>query len=72
MRYISLLRGINVGGNKKVKMAELKDVYLSLGFEDVQTYIQSGNVLFSVRKIASKKLEKRIKDAICTEHLGMM
>jgi uncharacterized protein (DUF1697 family) len=38
--YISMLRGINVGGRKKVKMVELKGLYESLGFSDVKTYIQ--------------------------------
>lgn len=46
MTYIALLRGINVGGNRIVKMAELKNVLLALGLKDVKTYIQSGNVLF--------------------------
>lgn len=44
--YIALLRGINVGGRNKIKMAELKDMFQSMGFNAVQTYIQSGNVLF--------------------------
>lgn len=44
--YIALLRGINVGGNKKLKMADLKMTFESLGFGQVQTYIQSGNILF--------------------------
>jgi len=44
--YISLLRGINVSGQKKIKMAALKVVYESLKFEHVKTYIQSGNVVF--------------------------
>jgi uncharacterized protein (DUF1697 family) len=44
--YISLLRGINVSGQKKIKMAALKIVYESLKFEHVKTYIQSGNVVF--------------------------
>ena len=44
--YISMLRGINVGGAKSIKMADLKDLYESLGFQDVTTYIQSGNVIF--------------------------
>lgn len=44
--YISLLRGINVGGNKKIRMAELKMLYESLGFTNVQTLLQSGNVVF--------------------------
>lgn len=45
--YVALLRGINVGGHNKVKMADLKKMFESLGFDSVQTYIQSGNVLFS-------------------------
>lgn len=44
--YIALLRGINVGGKNIIKMAELKKVFESIGLCDVQTYIQSGNVLF--------------------------
>ncbi len=44
--YIALLRGINVGGKNKIKMAELKKLFESLGFKQVQTYIQSGNVVF--------------------------
>lgn len=43
---ISLLRGINVGGNKKIKMAELKALYEALGFSNVRTLLQSGNVVF--------------------------
>jgi len=46
MRYLSLLRGINVAGQKKIKMVDLKALYEGLGFTNVQTYIQSGNVVF--------------------------
>lgn len=45
--YIGLLRGINVGGHKKIKMADLKLLFETIGFIDVTTYIQSGNVVFS-------------------------
>lgn len=45
-RWIALLRGINVGGHHKVPMAELRAVVESLGYDDVATYIQSGNVVF--------------------------
>lgn len=45
--YIALLRGINVGGHKKILMSDLKKLFESLGFRDVRTYIQSGNVVFS-------------------------
>jgi uncharacterized protein (DUF1697 family) len=44
--FVALIRGINVGGKKKIAMAELRSLFSSLGFEDVVTYIQSGNVVF--------------------------
>jgi uncharacterized protein (DUF1697 family) len=44
--YISILRGINVGGQKPVQMTTLKKIFEELGFQNVQTYIQSGNVVF--------------------------
>lgn len=44
--FISLLRGINVSGQKKIKMVDLIDLYHSLKFTDVKTYVQSGNVIF--------------------------
>lgn len=44
--FIAFLRGINVGGNTILPMAKLKDICTDLGFENVRTYIQSGNVLF--------------------------
>ena len=47
MRYIALLRGINVGGNTMIKMAELKAAFeKECGFENVVTYINSGNIAF--------------------------
>ena len=48
MRYIALLRGINVGGNTKVPMPELKELFEELAYENVKTYINSGNVAFDV------------------------
>jgi len=47
MKMISLLRGINVSGQKKIKMADLRALYEDWGFSDVSSYIQSGNVIFS-------------------------
>ncbi len=44
--YVALLRGINVGGKNKVSMADLRAVCLGLGYDNVETYIQSGNVVF--------------------------
>lgn len=48
--YIALLRGINVGGNNKISMAELKTAFSEAGFANVSTYINSGNVIFSSSK----------------------
>jgi len=44
--YVALLRGINLGGHKIVKMDQLRKTFEELGFADVKTYIQSGNVVF--------------------------
>ena len=51
--HVALLRGINVGGNNKVAMADLREVVASLGHTGVSTYIQSGNVLFTAREGAA-------------------
>ena len=56
MKYIALLRGINVGGNNKVSMAELKKCFEKLGFTNVSTYINSGNVIFETNKASNAKL----------------
>lgn len=45
--YVGLLRGVNVGGNKKMPMADLRSLIEGLGFSEVSTYIQSGNIIFS-------------------------
>ncbi len=58
--YISLLRGINVSGQRKIKMTELKALYETLGLSHVQTYIQSGNVVFDSRKASASSLEASI------------
>ncbi|MCB9816806.1 DUF1697 domain-containing protein [Candidatus Nomurabacteria bacterium] len=50
-RYVALLRGINVGGNNKVEMKKLKVMFEDMGFGDVSTYINSGNVLFSAAEV---------------------
>jgi uncharacterized protein (DUF1697 family) len=54
--YIAILRGINVGGKKPMKMQVLKELCESLAFTDVQTYIQSGNVVFKYKKVNTKLL----------------
>jgi uncharacterized protein (DUF1697 family) len=57
--YISLLRGINIGGHKMIKMTDLKALYESLGLVQVVSYIQSGNVLFTA-------LQKQNEDELST------
>lgn len=64
MKYIAFLRGINVGGKTIVKMELLREVFSSLGFENVKTYIQSGNVMFETRKTNDKKLAAKIEVAV--------
>ena len=63
-RYIALLRGINLGGNNQMKMSDLKLVFESLGFDNVATYINSGNLAFDAKKTAEAKLETKIEDAV--------
>ena len=61
--YIALLRGINVGGHKKILMADLRLLFESLEFKNVKTYIQSGNILFKA-PIENNGLQELIKQAI--------
>jgi uncharacterized protein (DUF1697 family) len=63
-RYIALLRGINVGGQKKIPMAELRELLSKSGLKNVQTYIQSGNVIFESSKKDIQKLELDIHNRI--------
>ena len=61
--YISILRGINVGG-KILRMADLKSSVEKLGFKNVSTYIQSGNVFFQYRNEKPEVLEQMIQSRI--------
>ena len=61
IRYIALLRGINVGGHKQVKMEELKKTLESLGFQNVKTMLNSGNVIFEIDEINSSLLKNKIE-----------
>ena len=63
-QYVALLRGINVGGKNLIKMTDLRVCFEDLGFKDVQTYIQSGNVLFRAAGSDSAKLTKQIEEAL--------
>ena len=63
-KYISIIRGINVSGQKKIKMADLKTLYEELNFKSVVTYIQSGNVLFCSNISDQNKIKTMIQKKI--------
>jgi uncharacterized protein (DUF1697 family) len=62
--FLALLRGINVGGHMRIKMADLKGLFEAIGFQGVQTYIQSGNVLFQTEAPDAAALRMRIEQEI--------
>ena len=65
-RYIALLRGINISGKNKIAMSELKKCFAELGFAEIVTYLNSGNVIFSSaiedKDVLSNKVQLMIKD----------
>jgi uncharacterized protein (DUF1697 family) len=63
MRYVALLRGVNVGGNRKLPMAELRETLAAAGYGDVRTYLQSGNVLLESTSRAAA-LERELEAAL--------
>ncbi|HEX4015763.1 MAG TPA: DUF1697 domain-containing protein, partial [Frankiaceae bacterium] len=69
MRLALLLRGINVGGNNKIPMSDLKSLLAGLGYEDVKTILNSGNAVVTTSDSASKA-ETRVSQAIASE-LGL-
>lgn len=64
MKYIALLRGINVSGQKKILMKDLIVLFEKGGFEEVSTYIQSGNVLFDSEMTSVQDLQREISQLI--------
>lgn len=64
MKYVAFLRGINVGGKNKVKMETLREVCVGIDFENVKTYINSGNVIFETKKTDNLKLAEKLGEAI--------
>jgi uncharacterized protein (DUF1697 family) len=65
--YIAMLRGINVGGNKRIKMDDLRKSLEGVGLDQVKTYIQSGNVVFKAGKTSSVALGKKIEARIVSD-----
>jgi uncharacterized protein (DUF1697 family) len=62
-----MLRGINVGGNRLIKMEKLRQSFEASGFEQVKTFIQSGNVVFKAKTTSPAKLSKTIQDRILAD-----
>ncbi|MDD2284537.1 MAG: DUF1697 domain-containing protein [Paludibacter sp.] len=63
-QYLALLRGINVGGKNIIKMSELQACFEGMNLTDVQTYIQSGNVIFKSSEQDRIKLSARIEQVL--------
>jgi uncharacterized protein (DUF1697 family) len=70
VKYAALLRGINVGGNKKVPMADLRAMTAKLGFADPRTLLQSGNLVFDAESQPAQKLEQLL-EAATKKHIGV-
>jgi len=63
-RYVALLRGINVGGSKPMRMADLRDLLSGLGYTDVATLLQSGNAVFTAGSRSAAAVRRAIEQAI--------
>ena len=70
MRYLALLRGMNVGGKNIIRMSDLRRVFEGVGCTDVTTYIQSGNVLFESAIKSTALLSVSIEGALAAEFAG--
>ncbi|MEX0905099.1 MAG: DUF1697 domain-containing protein [Balneolaceae bacterium] len=64
IRYAALLRGINVGGYRKIKMNDLCDIFLTAGLKNITTYIQSGNVIFDSPETDTSRLKHEIETSL--------
>lgn len=66
--WIVLLRGVNVGGRGRLPMAELREALEASGFEDVRTYIQSGNVVLRSPARSAARVEDQVKEVVAASH----
>lgn len=69
MKMVALLRGINVGGNRKLSMKELRAAAIEIGLKQVETYINSGNLVFDAGKTSPEKAMALLETAI-QKHFG--
>src|ERR1044072_5677788 len=65
--FVALLRGVNVGGNNMISMSALKKSFETMGFTDVVTYINSGNIIFKSKEADARKLEIKIEKMLLKE-----
>jgi uncharacterized protein (DUF1697 family) len=66
--FVALLRGVNVGGNNMISMSSLKESFETLGFTEVTTYINSGNLIFKTKETDARKLEKKIEQMLSKDY----
>lgn len=66
--FVALLRGVNVGGNNMISMSSLKESFTAMGFAQVTTYINSGNIIFKTKESDPRKLEKKIEQMLVEEY----
>ena len=66
--FVALLRGVNVGGNNMISMSALRESFTRMGFAQVTTYINSGNIIFKTKENEARKLEKKIEQMLEKEY----
>ncbi len=66
--FVALLRGVNVGGKNMIRMSALKESFERMGFGDVTTYINSGNIIFKTQEGDARKLERSIEGMLSSEY----
>jgi uncharacterized protein (DUF1697 family) len=66
--FVALLRGVNVGGSNMISMSSLKESFETMGFAQVATYINSGNIVFKTKEGDARKLEKKIEQMLSKEY----
>ena len=66
--FVALLRGVNVGGNNMISMKSLKESFETIGFANVSTYINSGNIIFQSKETDPRKLELKIEQMLSRDY----
>ena len=66
--FVALLRGVNVGGNNMISMRSLKESFETMGFTNVSTYINSGNIIFQSKEDDPRKLERKIEQMLSSDY----